>query len=221
MKCLSPSILSADFANLGSQVALMDEAGAQYVHIDVMDGVFVPSISIGLPVIRSLRPVSDRIFDVHLMITDPDRYIDAFVEAGADLLTVHAEACVHLDRTIQRIREKGILAGVAINPATPVGALECILDEVDMVLVMSVNPGFGGQKLIPYTIDKICTLRGLLDRRGLKTDIEVDGGVTLDNVDLVMDAGANIIVAGSAVFGGDIRSNVESFLRRLAAQEES
>ena len=220
MKCLSPSLLSADFAKLGSQVALIDEAGAQYVHIDVMDGVFVPSISVGLPVIRSIRPVSDRIFDVHLMITDPDRYIDAFVEAGADLLTVHAEACIHLDRTIQKIKEKGILAGVAINPATPIGALECILGEVDMVLVMSVNPGFGGQKMIPYTIDKISRLRGLLDRRGLKTDIEVDGGVTLENVDQVMDAGANIIVAGSAVFKGDVRANVESFLYHLAGQDE-
>lgn len=219
MKCLSPSLLSADFANLGSQVALIDEAGAQYVHIDVMDGVFVPSISIGLPVIRSIRPVSDRIFDVHLMITDPDRYIDAFAEAGADLLTVHAEACIHLDRTIQKIKEKGILAGVAINPATPVGALECILGEVDMVLVMSVNPGFGGQKLIPYTIEKIYSLRKQLDQRGLKVDIEVDGGVTLENVDQVIDAGANVIVAGSAVFGGDIRANVEAFLRHLAGQE--
>lgn len=219
MKCLSPSLLSADFANLGSQVALIDEAGAQYVHIDVMDGVFVPSISIGLPVIRSIRPVSDRIFDVHLMITDPDRYIDAFAEAGADLLTVHAEACIHLDRTIQKIKEKGILAGVAINPSTPVGALECILGEVDMVLVMSVNPGFGGQKLIPYTIEKIYSLRKQLDQRGLKVDIEVDGGVTLENVDQVIDAGANVIVAGSAVFGGDIRANVEAFLRHLAGQE--
>lgn len=219
MKCLSPSLLSADFANLGSQVALIDEAGAQYVHIDVMDGVFVPSISIGLPVIRSIRPVSDRIFDVHLMITDPDRYIDAFAEAGADLLTVHAEACIHLDRTIQKIKEKGILAGVAINPATPVGALECILGEVDMVLAMSVNPGFGGQKLIPYTIEKIYSLRKQLDQRGLKVDIEVDGGVTLENVDQVIDAGANVIVAGSAVFGGDIRANVEAFLRHLAGQE--
>lgn len=219
MKCLSPSLLSADFANLGSQVALIDEAGAQYVHIDVMDGVFVPSISVGLPVVRSIRPVSDRIFDVHLMITEPERYIDAFVDAGADLLTVHTEACIHLDRTIQKIKEKGILAGVAINPATPIGVLECVLNEVDMILVMSVNPGFGGQKLIPYTIDKIRSLRGLLDRRGLKTDIEADGGVTLENVDQIIDAGANIIVAGSAIFGGDIRCNVESFLQHLAGQE--
>ena len=221
MKCLSPSLLSADFAVLGDQVALIDEAGAQYVHIDVMDGVFVPSISFGLPVIRSIRPLTERIFDVHLMITEPDRYIDEFAEAGADLLTVHAEACTHLDRTVQRIKEKGILAGVAINPATPVETLSCILGEVDMVLVMSVNPGFGGQKLIPYTVDKIRQVRSLLNRRGLKADIEVDGGVTLENVDQVTQAGANIIVAGSAVFNGDVRANTQGFLRRLADQEQA
>ena len=199
-------------------VALIDQAGAQYVHIDVMDGLFVPSISIGLPVIQSIRPLTDRIFDVHLMITEPDRYIDEFVEAGADLLTVHAEACTHLDRTIQKIKEKGILAGVAINPATPVGALSCILGEVDMILLMSVNPGFGGQRLIPYTIDKIRELRNMLEQRGLKVDIEVDGGVTLENVSQVTEAGANIIVAGSAVFKGDVSANVEGFLRYLSGQ---
>ena len=197
---------------------MIDQAGAQYVHIDVMDGLFVPSISIGLPVIQSIRPLTDRIFDVHLMITEPDRYIDEFVEAGADSLTVHAEACTHLDRTIQKIKEKGILAGVAINPATPVGALSCILGEVDMILLMSVNPGFGGQRLIPYTIDKIRELRNMLEQRGLKVDIEVDGGVTLENVSQVTEAGANIIVAGSAVFKGDVSANVEGFLRYLSGQ---
>lgn len=220
MKCLSPSLLSADFSDLGNQVARLDKAGAQYVHIDVMDGMFVPSISMGLPVIKSIRPKSDRIFDVHLMIQEPDRYIDAFVEAGADILTVHAEACVHLDRTIQKIREKGILAGVALNPATPLTAISCILGEVDMVLLMTVNPGFGGQKLIPYTVDKIRELRRMLDARKLKTDIEADGGVTLANAGEILAAGANILVAGSAVFGGDIEENVRDFLSCMAEGEK-
>ena len=212
MNCLSPSILSADFANLGEQVRMLDEAGAQYVHIDVMDGMFVPSISFGMPVIKSIRECSDRIFDVHLMIEEPGRYIDDLAEVGADLITVHAEACTHLDRTIEAIKEKGLLAGVALNPATPLSAIEWILPKVDMVLIMSVNPGFGGQKLIPYTVEKVRALKKMIDERGLKTDIEVDGGVNLENVTEVMDAGANIIVAGSAVFKGDISENVERFL---------
>lgn len=220
MNCLSPSLLSADFANLGSQVALIDRAGAQYVHIDVMDGLFVPSISMGLPVIKCIRPVSERIFDVHLMIKEPDRYIDDFVNAGADILTVHAEACSHLDRTIQKIKEKGILAGVALNPATPLSALEYILNEVDMVLIMTVNPGFGGQKLIPYTIDKIRDLRKMLDGKNLKTDIEADGGVTLDNLAQVLDAGANVVVAGSAVFNGNAEENIAEFLSCMAKEEK-
>lgn len=220
MSCLSPSLLSADFANLGSHVSLIDRAGAQYVHIDVMDGMFVPSISMGLPVIRSIRSVSDRIFDVHLMIQEPDHYIDDFVKAGADIITVHAEACVHLDRTIQKIKEKGILAGVALNPATPLNALEYVLGEVDMILIMTVNPGFGGQKLIPYTIQKIRDLRSMLDLRNLKTDIEADGGVTLENLAEVLHAGANIVVAGNAVFGGDVEENVRKFLTCMASEEK-
>ena len=216
MNCLSPSLLAADFARLGQQVALIDQAGAQYVHIDVMDGMFVPSISMGLPLIKSIRPVSDRIFDVHLMVQDPEKCIDDYVEAGADLITVHAEACRHLDRTIRMIKEQDIIAGVALNPSTPLSAIEYLLPVVDMVLIMTVNPGYGGQKLISYTLDKIRDLKKMIDSRGLKTDIEVDGGITMENLGTVMDAGANIIVSGSSVFQGDVEENVKEFLDFMA-----
>ena len=215
MNCLSPSILSADFSILGEQVRMLDEAGAQYVHIDVMDGMFVPSIYFGLPVIKTIRHCTERMFDVHLMIEEPGRYIDEFAEAGADIISVHAEACKHLYRTIDQIKEKGLLAGVALNPATPISAIEPILGKVDMVLIMTVNPGFGGQTLIPYTMDKVKELRALLNQKRLKVDIEVDGGINLDNVSAILDAGANIIVAGSAVFQGEIQENVTHFLTLL------
>ncbi len=212
MNCLSPSILAADFSKLGEQIQQLDRAGAQYVHIDVMDGMFVPSISFGMPLIKSIRSCTDRIFDVHLMIEDPIRYVDDFADAGADMLTVHVEACRHLDRTIYAIKKRGLLAGAVLNPGTSVSALDYILPDLDMVLLMGVNPGFGGQKFIPYTLQKIRDLKHMIEARGLSTDIEVDGGVTLDNLQDILDAGANIIVSGSAIFKGDIEENVHRFL---------
>ena len=212
MNCLSPSILAADFSILGEQVRQLDDAGADYIHIDIMDRMFVPSISLGFPVMKSIRAYTDKMFDVHLMVEEPSRYIKDVVEAGADIITVHAEACKHLDRTIDAIKEQGVLAGVALNPATPLSAIEYILPKVDMVLIMTVNPGFGGQKFIPYTLDKIRDLRKMLHERCSKADIEVDGGINFENVEAVMDAGANIIVAGSAVFCGDIEENVKRLL---------
>ncbi|WP_124066527.1 ribulose-phosphate 3-epimerase [Clostridium sp. E02] len=209
---LAPSILAADFKNLGQQVSEVSEAGASYIHLDVMDGAFVPSISFGFPVISSLRNCTNKQFDVHMMVEEPGRYIDDVKQAGADLICVHAEACTHLDRTINQIKEAGVKAGVALNPATPLSALDCILAEVDMVLIMSVNPGFGGQKFIPYTLEKIRSLRRLCEERKINLDIEVDGGVTCDNVRELIEAGANIFVAGSAVFKGDLKTNTQSFL---------
>ena len=216
MMTLSPSLLGADFKHLEDEIARIERGGAKYLHLDVMDGAFVPSISFGMPVIQSLRKNSNMTFDVHLMIEDPDRYLDEFAAIGADILTVHAEACTHLDRTIQKIHQLGKKAGVALNPATPLSVIEWVLPEVDMVLLMSVNPGFGGQKYIPYVTDKIRALRAMVDGRGLETDIEVDGGVSLANVSSVLEAGANVMVAGSAVFRGDAAENVKAFLEKLS-----
>ena len=209
---LAPSILAADFTRLGEQVRAVDEAGAQYIHLDVMDGAFVPSISFGMPVIKSLREITDKVFDVHMMVEEPGRDVEDRCRGGADLITVHAEACTHLDRVVNQIKEGGMRAGVAVNPATPLSVLDPILGELDMVLIMTVNPGFGGQKFIPYTMEKIRSLRRILTERELAADIQVDGGISSANVREVLEAGANVFVAGSAVFGEDPGARTREFL---------
>lgn len=196
-----PSLLAADFARLGEQIEQVSAGGARMLHFDVMDGHFVPNISFGLPVLESLRKKTRLLFDVHLMIADADRYAARFVEAGADLVSVHVEACPHLDRTVRAIQAEGARAGVVLNPATPVGTLEHVLPLVDYVLLMSVNPGYGGQKFIPYVLDKVRALRQWRERQGLEFAIEIDGGVTVDNVGMVAEAGVDWVVAGTSVLG--------------------
>ena len=211
---LAPSILSADFARLGEQVRTAAAGGAHVIHVDIMDGHFVPNLTIGPPVVKSLRKVTDLPLDCHLMIENPDQYIPEFTEAGADWISVHQEACRHLNRTLHLIKSHGCLAGVVINPATPVETLSEVLDLVDYVLVMSVNPGFGAQKFIPSTMHKMRRLTEIRRQRGLNYRIEVDGGVALDTVADVVRAGAEILVAGNAVFGsGDPKKNAEVLLR--------
>ncbi len=212
---LSPSILAADFAVLGEQIKAASEAGAEYIHIDVMDGVFVPSISFGMPLIQSIRKVTDRVFDVHLMIVEPERYVKQFKECGADSITFHLEATEDADALIDQIHALGCRVGMSIKPGTPIEAARKYLSKIDMLLVMTVEPGFGGQKYIPESTERIRRAREMADELGVNLDIQVDGGVGQDNVRVVLEAGANVIVSGSAVFHGDITDNVKRFIAQL------
>ena len=219
MMILAPSILAADFKELGKEIRTIEENGAQYLHFDVMDGMFVPSISFGIPVLESIRPATDLVCDAHLMVTEPIRYVEAFAKAGADLITVHLEACEDIDATIEKIRACGCKVGVSICPDTPVISVKNLLEKVDMILIMSVHPGFGGQAFIPESLEKIRQLKAMIDAADLSVDIQVDGGIYTHNVEQVIEAGANIIVAGSAIFKGDTANNTKEMLEILKRYE--
>lgn len=213
---IAPSILSADFSRLGDEVEMLHKGGADYIHIDVMDGHFVPNLTFGPVVVKAIRDRTDLPFDVHLMMNNPLDYLDDFVDAGADIITVHAEVLPHLHRAIQEIKEKGVRAAVSLNPSTPLNVLDYVLDDLDMVLLMSVNPGFGGQAYIPAVTDKIADLKKEIDRRDLDTDIEVDGGISINNIEEVANAGANVFVAGSAVFNAPDPGDMIKKMKRKA-----
>lgn len=219
MMILAPSMLAADFKELGKEIRTIEENGAEYLHFDVMDGIFVPNISFGIPVLASIKSCTKMVCDAHLMITEPIRYVEAFVKAGADLITIHLEACGDVQATIDKIRECGVKVGISICPDTPVSSLEKWVDKVDMVLIMSVHPGFGGQSFIPTSLDKIRELKAMIDRKGLDVDIQVDGGIGLGNVEEVVKAGANIIVAGSSVFKNDVGANTRAMLEIMKKYE--
>ena len=216
---LSPSILAADFKVLGQEMKKTEENGAAYIHFDVMDGMFVPSISFGMPVLASIHDATEQFMDAHLMVQEPIRYVEAFQKAGADYVTVHLEACEDVKTTLDKIHACGMKAGLAVNPETDVKELVPYLEDVEMILIMSVHPGFGGQKFIPESLDKICEVRAMLNEKNLEIDIQVDGGIYVENVREVLDAGANVIVAGSAVFRGDAGENTAKFMEILKSYE--
>ena len=216
---LSPSILAADFKVLGQEMKKTEENGAAYIHFDVMDGMFVPSISFGMPVLASIHDATEQFMDAHLMVQEPIRYVEAFQKAGADYVTVHLEACEDVKTTLDKIHACGMKAGLAVNPETDVKELVPYMEDVEMILIMSVQPGFGGQKFIPESLDKIREVRAMLNEKNLETDLQVDGGIYVENVREVLDAGANVIVAGSAVFRGDAGENTAKFMEILKSYE--